>query len=498
MKNFVNTTKYIIIVTTIVFGFSVSSAYAIDCTTNQLHLECYGNGNYNYGNNNNDSDILNVSTLSATNIDNDSATLRGDIVDLDESEDYIRFFKWGTSSGNLNHTSTLSGTTDNEGTFSKTISGLEEDEEYFYRACAREDDGGDEDCGSVRSFTTDDNNGNNSGNDDDDNDNYSNNGENAVITTDASNVAKTTAILNGVVTNYSGNQTVWFEWGPTTTLGYTTPTKIVSSHQSLVSSQISGLTPGKAYFYRIKSNSGEMGDIRAFITLASTSLTTSGGTTTTTGNGNVSGSNSNQTNGSNLLETVQYLNLDIISSANEAKPGDTVTFAVVYENLNRESLKNVRLVIDFPQGIVPTKIDAGQFISKQTIELVRPSISALTRERFVIEAQINSNLAGENFLVTVAEATYDHPTQGGVRVTTTNSSIVKVVSVGGQGAGVSGIKFFPLVFLGWLLIIIAIIVIFLLVRKMLKDKEEEKNKKEIEKHVEVSGINTEMELKIAK
>ena len=99
------------------------------------------------------------------------------------------------------------------------------------------------------------------------------------------NVARTFAISDGVVTNYSGNQTVWFEWGPTTTLGYTTPTKIVSSHQSLVSSQISGLTPGKAYFYRIKSNSGEMGDIRAFITLLLLSLTTSGGTTTTTSNG---------------------------------------------------------------------------------------------------------------------------------------------------------------------------------------------------------------------
>jgi hypothetical protein len=66
-----------------------------------------GNGGSN--NNNSNNGDLNVSTLSAINVDTDSATLRGEITDLDSDNDYVRFFEWGTSSSNLSHTQTGTG-----------------------------------------------------------------------------------------------------------------------------------------------------------------------------------------------------------------------------------------------------------------------------------------------------------------------------------------------------------------------------------------------------
>jgi hypothetical protein len=502
MKNITKTMKYIPVFI-LAFGLftSATPVFATQCWANSgpSWMNCNaqdGNDDNNDDDNNdgdNDSDNLNVSTLSASSIEEDSATLRGDITDLDESEDYERFFEWGTDEDDLDRTATLSGDTDNEGTFSKTISNLNDDTEYFYRACAEEVDGNDDDCGNSRSFTTDEDGGSNNDNDDD-NDNNDSDGEGSILTTDASSVTTTSAIINGVVTNDSGSQTVWFEWGSTTFLGNRTAYRVITSHQSIVSAQIYGLTPGRAYFFRLISSNGEEGEYKAFVTDSAGVIHTNTNTGSNTGNDNDDTSSDNEDEGDNedesnendgpsIIETIQYFNMNLVTSAKEVAPGSTISIEVVYENLHSETLKNVVIALDFPPGLTPTDSELGTFVTDRQIEVMFPAIAPFSKANFTITAEVYEKLANDTFLVTVAEATYDHPVQGNTRIQSVTSSIVKVsnnvairggsTSGGNQSANSnsSGASFFPKTIIGWLVLTGGIALILILANLIYKKKD---------------------------
>jgi hypothetical protein len=114
-----------------------------------------------------------VTTLSADDIDEDSAVLQGE---ADPNGDALTevWFEYGEDEDDLDETTYVSSSDydDNEDEdtvdFDKKITGLDEDTKYYFRACAENSEG--EDCGSIRSFTTDEDGGNN--NDDDDDNDY--------------------------------------------------------------------------------------------------------------------------------------------------------------------------------------------------------------------------------------------------------------------------------------------------------------------------------------
>jgi hypothetical protein len=114
----------------------------------------------------------NAITLSASDVEEDEATLRGEIDPNGEEVDEV-WFEYGEDEDDLDEEETVDEDDyDNDDTDSFdvefTIDNLDEDTEYFFRVCARNSYG--EDCGSIKSFTTDDSNRNDNNNDDDDND----------------------------------------------------------------------------------------------------------------------------------------------------------------------------------------------------------------------------------------------------------------------------------------------------------------------------------------
>lgn len=476
MDKFTNTIKNVSIIVALALLFVVTPKLvnADDCTYGPVQpgssiWGCVGeldgdNNNDNDNDNNNDS--LEVTTLSASSIDSDSATLRGEIESLDSDNDYERYFEWGTDEDDLDETLTVSGTTDNTGSFSRTLSGLSDDREYFYRACAEEDGGGEDDCGSIRSFTTDEEN-NNSNDNDNDNDNDN---EGAIITTDASAIGFSTAILNGVVVNVSGSQTVWFEWGTTTGLGNTTPSRTVYDDQSMVSISLSGLSSNKSYYFRLASNTGERGDIKAFTTRASTGTTTTTTTTTT------------PPKPTTTISSDQYLDVNLVASMKDAKNGDTVMYQAVYQNLTNVALKNITVIVDLPEGIMIKNAELGT-ISGGRVELFVPTLAAKATESFAIETVVSTK-SGDKFLVGIIEATYDHPAQENTRIEVIDYVTLKVLrgstssnSDMGANALFAG-TFFPKGFIGWLILGGAIILLIILSRKLYKQKEEEKKQEE--------------------
>lgn len=443
-----------------------------------------GNGGSN--NNNSNNGDLNVSTLSAINVDTDSATLRGEITDLDSDNDYVRFFEWGTSSSNLSHTTTLSGTTNDTGTFSRTLTGLNDNEEYFYRACAENDNNSnDDDCGSTRSFFTDNGNGNNNNND-------GSNSDAAVFTTNATGVTSASAILNGVVMNDGGSQTVWFEWGTTMSLGNRTNSQYVSNDQSAVSASITGLTPVHTYYFRIVSNNGDRGDIFSFITAGT--VDSNSYTPTHTGGSTGTTTSHPSTSSSTVVNSGQYLNVDLVGSVKEVRPSDEISFAAVYENLTNKALHNIVLSVDVPEGLEIVSSEVGTVMGTSRVEVVIPEIAPHAKGNFMIAAKANSKGSNQRFLVSIIEAVYDHPVDSNTRIDTTDYSIMKMI--GGRtnlsANALSSGTFFPHSFLGWMVLAFGIGILIFLGRKLYKEKEEEK------KHGEDAHHSGHPELKIAK
>ncbi len=101
--------------------------------------------------------LIDVETLSATNIRDDEAKLRGEL-DLDGEDEALVWFEYGEDDDDLDDRTAKRRVTDSRGddvSFTATIEDLDEDEKYYFRAVA-EDEDGDREYGRIRSFTTDD------------------------------------------------------------------------------------------------------------------------------------------------------------------------------------------------------------------------------------------------------------------------------------------------------------------------------------------------------
>ena len=194
-----------------------------------------------------------VSTYNATNIQNNAATLNG-YVNPYNTSNTTRWFEYGAtqSLGNttnrINHGSTATN-------FSDHVSGLSNNQKYYYRAVAQNNQG--TSYGNILSFTT---------------------GGTIVvdrapeaITNLAINIGQRSARLNGLAI-VNGNQFTngWFEYGTTQSLGNRTTSEGLGSSPSMsFKYSLFGLSSNTTYYYRavVQNNKGtDYGDILTFRT----------------------------------------------------------------------------------------------------------------------------------------------------------------------------------------------------------------------------------------
>ncbi len=119
------------------------------------------------GNVNFDNSEIEMTTISATEVDNDSAKLRGE-VDFNNSDTASVWFEFGKNRNNLT-TKTTEIDLDDSGSesFNQTVGSLDDDTLYYFRAVG-EDEDGDRDRGLILSFRTDDDSSNDDNNNDED------------------------------------------------------------------------------------------------------------------------------------------------------------------------------------------------------------------------------------------------------------------------------------------------------------------------------------------
>ncbi|MCX6875427.1 MAG: hypothetical protein NTW21_16715 [Verrucomicrobia bacterium] len=173
-----------------------------------------------------------ITTEDATPITYNGATLNGTVDPNGVAT--TAWFEWGTGTSygtETAHHSAGSG----YATFSASITGLEPNATYHFRAVAN--NGTDTVQGPDRVFTTP-----------------------VQITTEAAtDVASTTATLNGTVDPDGHATTAWFEWGADTSYGTSTsPVSNVGSSSGFAafSAPLSGLTSGSTYHYRAVATVG--------------------------------------------------------------------------------------------------------------------------------------------------------------------------------------------------------------------------------------------------
>ena len=174
-----------------------------------------------------------VTTNVATNVSYNSATLNG-TVNANGLSTTV-WFQYGTISGSYTNTSSTQSIIGLSNTsVSINISGLSPNTTYYYRIVAQ-NSAGTITYGSETSFTT------------------NTPSPPSATTGSASNVSYYTATLNGTVNANGLSTTTWFQYGTTSgSYGNTSSTQSVSgTSDTTVSIDISGLSSGTTYYYRI-------------------------------------------------------------------------------------------------------------------------------------------------------------------------------------------------------------------------------------------------------
>lgn len=283
----------------------------------------------------------------------------------------------------------------------------------------------------------------------------------AVTTVAASNIAQTSARLNGFLNSAGfsscsyGNcnammltgADTWFEWGPTPSLGYTT------NHQSIIAGQtfngfIQGLQPDTRYFYRAMAQNGN--GIATGQTLFFATAETGHGPEIIYVDTNTGGSG-----------PVVLLKID--ADFESVCVGDTVHYKVSYENLTRKSLKDVVVQVILPKEQTFLRASRGSYEDRaNTVTILVGNLSAREKGSFEIESSINRRGATDDTLVTTATAVYS---QSGNRVQG-DAIAYSLVNVSCGGNNLAGLALF-----GegscwfWIIILLIIIVALLITRR---------------------------------
>ncbi len=426
---------------------TAGSNNGVDVCGNTFNFTTHGDNNDDDDDNNNDD--ISVDTLTADDIDEDSAVLRGDLNDIG-SGDVTRWFEWDTNENDVEdgdgNTLTLSGETNSTGQFSRTLTGLNDDTTYYFRACA-EDDNGNDDCGNVRQFSTDEDDNNNNSSDDEDRPD--------VTTLPAFGISSSFATLNGYYDANGSSTDVWFEWGRTASLGNSTARQGKGNNEGGMTYLFTGLSANTTYYFRAVAENNEGIDRGAILSFR----TTSGGGSTTpvivTGSGT-------------------FLRLQIENGEEFVSRGDRLDYEVQWENISGRDLENLVIEIDMPEQLVIEDTTEGKISKKDNTVVV--NVGDLKRSEdgdFVITARVKSGKDGDP-IVAQATAAFDHPT---IEEKTQVNAIAYDSDEYDAGRSALGASLFGLFdgnLVGLLLIILLIVLVILIARKQFMDSKDKK------------------------
>lgn len=409
----------------------------------------------------NDNNVVapNVFTDPANNIDQDSATLHGEL-DEDGGDDNLNsWFEWGTSSGNLNRTAN-SGDVDNDGEeFSKTITGLNDDTTYYFRACAENDEA--TDCGSIRNFTTDEED-----NDDDNNNQVDDTELPDVQTLSPIQVSSNFATVDGFYNANGCSVDTWFEYGTSqSNLNRSTVRAGHGNNSGSMAQGITGLSSNTVYYYRAVAENCEgvrRGSILSLRSQTGTTVVPPTVITTNTNNTNtvfVGGGGSS------------FIRLMITNNQETVSPGEELVYDVTWENISGRTLRDLVLEVNLPKVLRITDIDDGEIDVKANSVIIEiAELEPREEGDTSIEVTSRGNLADGDPVVARAIIAFENPATQAQENAIAYDSDEFNRNGSGLGAFLFGAGFFPTTLVGWLLLLLVIAAIVLLARRFMRER----------------------------
>ncbi len=382
-----------------------------------------------------------VNTLTATNIDTDSATLRGTV----NPNGNQNVSAWIEVIGYSNQYGINSYSGSSTYTLSYNFNNLNDNSTYTYHICAQNSTGNTQVvCATYQSFTTDSSNGNNGSEPD-------------VETDSATNIGDTSAKLNGFYDSSDTPVYTWFEYGIGSSYDLSTNEVYHSSSSTSFSSTVSNLSPNTTYHVRACASNDNGSDCASSLTFTTTGTTYNPNpyyppytppvppTIIYTSSGD----------GSTVSPSAS-VTLTITPSISNVKDGDTVAYSIFCQNNSSKTLKDVTLDVMLPGGMFPmngtTHTEIGTILPGGTCTMI-------------VSGTVPNNVKDGNNLVSMATLNY---TVSGVHESQVAyaSNTVRDSSNSLAGLALFGADFTPNTLFGWLVLILIIIALIYAGRRM--------------------------------
>ncbi|HUC88887.1 MAG TPA: hypothetical protein VMR49_02545 [Candidatus Paceibacterota bacterium] len=275
-----------------------------------------------------------------------------------------------------------------------------------------------------------------------------------VVTTVATNISKTSAQLNGLITNPNYyNTNVYFEYGTTVNLGLRTASMLANGNSSF-SENLTGLASDTIYYFRAVSqgsNGTYFGTIEIFqtpgVAVPAKQVVVQGPT--------VTGEKS-------------PIMLKIENKYESISEGDTVDYTVSYKNIGKTTLVHPMLQVVAPKGITLTNSSSGTYSSDtNTLTIPLNDLANNANDVIYVQGKVSGIPSGTSQVVTTALLVYTNA--NGAQENAMAYALNKIkdnASSNTLTASAFGSGIFPTSLIGWLIIIICIMGIVFIARKI--------------------------------
>ena len=407
--------------------------YSITCTNDYGSSSDSVTVRVDDNNDNNNDNEPDVTTRSATNVDENGATLNGRV---DGNGSSTRaWFEYGTSY-NLSSTTNENSYGSGSKNYSKSISNLRPNTTYYFRAVA--ENSSDTVYGSVLSFRTD--------------------GGNIIYNNDRPTVA---VYADNTDLVYNGATTVRWNTVNATSCSATGGSTGWSGAKSI----------GPASFY-----TGSLTSTKVYTLTCSNGYGSDTASVTVNVRGRVNNPTVRPTPTSLVLITSSVdRNQPIVPTIDNTRPhpGDEINYTVSYQNIGTGSITGLNLRIDLPQGVdYMSSVPSNPTRSGNTLVFNLGTLRANGEGSVSVRVRVREDMPMGAYLNFPAVLSYVDPSGYPQSVSANVSAQVwsdgKVVNNIGLGAGVFGAGFLPNNIFGWLILIILILVLVLLAKYLFR------------------------------
>ncbi len=293
------------------------------------------------------------------------------------------------------------------------------------------------------------------------------------ITTVATILSSTSAQLNGIgIPNTStGTTRAWFEWGPSSSLGFRTGSQTITSNSSTnYSDVVNGLVPGTVYYYRAvveNQNGTAHGDIVRFQTRSTVITTTTPRTTTVV-----------RTQAVRDVVVAQsapsLLELSVESTYDTMCVNGSIDYTVTYRNISTQTLQAAVLQVTHQKEVTFISSSRGDYdVVDRTITVDLGSIAPGETGTILVHGRVNDLAASGTLTVMTAQVVYTNT----ITRAQENAIAYSLVTISNDCPNVFGASayrfgsFLPDTLLEWLLLILVILALIVLGRQLYKKKE---------------------------